>query len=179
MRELEGIARAVDELEPHREAIEAAFETERQRFANLFSRSHDHIGRILKCHWVIEHYLDRNLSEELGLGELRGAKLTFFQKISILPDRDFRVTWIKPGILNVNSLRNRLVHNLEARLEDADMGGVKSVLSIARKGFEPASVVEAVEAFTPVACTFLTPKDKRLAGVFAKAFAHVKFRKEL
>ena len=114
MKDIEGIERVVEKLAPYRADIEAHFNAENERFKKLMGREHDILGRVLKCHLVIENYLERFLSVHYGIEELESVKLTFFQKAKLLPDSAAPSAFIKPGVLELNSIRNRLGHNLNA-----------------------------------------------------------------
>ncbi len=176
MAEVEGISEAVDELEPHWEAILASYERERRRYDSLFFGGHDHIGRVLKCHLVVEHYLERFLIEEMALDQLKSARLSFFQKAALLPSKHVGAAWIRPGILELNTIRNNLVHELSTDPADVELRHVTSVLRIARPKQNFSSAVDRIEAFTPVACAVLIPADKTLQEVFARALRHIRTR---
>nr|WP_100548124.1 MULTISPECIES: hypothetical protein [unclassified Pseudomonas] len=173
MREIAGIEEVVQRLLPHWDAIEAHFHQENERFVALFAHDHDLLGRILKCHLIVEHYLDRYLSEKLGLQHLEDARLTFAQKARLLPTAGSAASFVKPGILRLNAIRNRFGHNLRADVHPGELGAINEVLEVARRGVEFPGAVERIEAFTTVACTWLVVPPAHLEQVFADAFAQV------
>lgn len=83
---------------------------------------YDLLGYVLSCHLIIEHYMDAYLKALYGRLAWDAAKLSFGQRVALL------TTWNieKPfnpiqEIKHLNSLRNRLGHQLDYRLTDEDM----------------------------------------------------------
>jgi hypothetical protein len=105
------------------------------------------LGRVLKCHLIVEHYLNRFLVAHFGIDNFDDVRLTFAQKAKLLSDRA-AAAFVKPGIVQLNRIRNRFGHSLGAELSDADLGSIRTVLDIARRGVTFGSPVEAIEAFT-------------------------------
>ena len=176
MRDIEGIEAVVAKLKPHWAAIDQHFEHENRIFIGLISSPHDTLGRVLKCRLIVEHYLNRFLVAHFGIDNFDDARLTFAQKAKLLPDRATAAAFVKPGIVQLNRIRNRFGHSLSAELSDADLGSIRTVLDIARRGVTFESPAEAIEAFTTVACTFLIVAPADLQQVFAEAFATVHVR---
>ncbi len=82
------------------------------------------IGRILRAHVFVEHFLNELLrAKNPGLGPLDKARLTFAQKVSLVGPESPEVEDLLPGIRRLNQIRNRLAHSLHADLttEDADV----------------------------------------------------------
>ena len=174
MRDIEGIEQVVARLKPHMAEIEAHFNAENARFIELMSRPHDVVGRLLKCHLVVEHYLDRFLSEHFGIEDVERAKLGFFNKAMLLPNKAASAAVVKPGILKLNTLRNRAGHNLGSNITFGDLGPISDVLAIARASVKFAEPTEAIEAFTTVACTWLIVPPKEHQQLFVDAFSEVR-----
>lgn len=174
MRDIEGIEKVVARLKPHMAEIEAHFNAENAKFIDLMSRPHDMIGRLLKCHLVVEHYLDRFRSEHFGIEDVEAAKLGFFNKAMMLPTKAHSAAFVKPGILKLNSLRNRVGHNLGSDIDFEDFAAINEVLSIARAGVKFQEPIEAIEAFTTVACTWLIVPPKEHQQLFVEAFSEVR-----
>ncbi len=174
MRDIEGIETVVERLKPHWKAIEAHFEHENNRFKALLAQDHDLLGRVLKCHLVIEHYLDRFLTAHYEIRDLADAKLSFYQKAKLLPDSASAAAFVKPGIVRLNTIRNQFGHTLRPVLRNNDLGTINDALSVARRGVKFKEPIEAIEAFTTVACTFLIVPPPKLQEIFMKAFSEVK-----
>lgn len=174
MRDIEGIEKVVDRLKPHMAEIEARFNAENARFIKLMGQSHDVVGRLLKCHLVVESYLDRFLSEHFCIENVENVKLSFFNKAMLLPDKATSAAFVKPGILRLNVLRNRVSHNLGSNITFEDLGAISEVLGIARTGVKFSESIEAIEAFTTVACTWLIVPPKEHEQLFIDAFSEVR-----
>jgi len=96
MRDIEGIDEVVRLLKPHWAEIDTHFEQENNNFKTLIAQDHDLIGRVLKCHLILEHYITRFLSAHFEIEDLVDAKLSFFQKAKLLPDRGSSAAFVKP-----------------------------------------------------------------------------------
>ena len=174
MRNIEGIQAVVAKLKPHFTVMEQHFEHESSIFSGLISSSsHDTLGRVLKCHLIVEHYLNRFLVAHFDIDNFDDVRLTFAQKATLLPNRATAASFVKPGIFELNRIRNRFGHSLGAEISDQDMGSIRTVLDIARPRVAFGSPVEAIEVFTTVACTFLTPTPAELQPILAEAFSTV------
>jgi len=174
MRDIEGIERVVERLRPHMAEIEARFNQENARFIALIQHPHDVVGRLLKCHLIVEHYLERFLTEHFGLDNVGDAKLNFFNKAMLLPTRASSAAFVRPGILKLNSIRNKAGHNLGGEPDFADLGPINEVLRIAKPRVNSNSPIEAIEAFTTVACTWLIVPPKEHQQLFVDAFSEVR-----
>jgi hypothetical protein len=172
MKDIEGIERVIAELEPHWHKIEDRFAEENARFKKLMLQDHDVIGRVLKCHLVVEHYMDRFLTDQYGLPGIEN--LNFFQKASMLPATASTAAFVKPGILRLNAVRNKFGHSIEADLEQLQLHAIIDVLNVARKGVRFTSNIDRIEAFTTISCTFLMVPPPHLKDVFMKAFSQVR-----
>ena len=174
MRKIEGIDEAVAKLKPHFATITEHFEHENRIFIGLISSPSDTLGRILKCHIVVEHYLERFLSTHFKIDNLGNARLSFAQKATLLPNEGSAAALIKPGVLQLNRIRNRFAHSLGAELSDQDLSEIHPVLGIARPGVAFGRPVEAIEGFTTVACTFLIVASPELQQILVEAFSSVR-----
>lgn len=178
MRDIEGVDEAIRELDQHWRAISADFEEKNQAFIALMNRDHVTLGRVLKCHLVVEHYIDQFLVSHFGAHDFLEARLTFHQKAMLLPRRASAAAFVRPGIIRLNKIRNGFGHRLDAKLDTEDLGPILQVLEIARKGISFVEPVDAVEAFTTVACTWLMVSDEALGQVMARAFAKIQLTAE-
>jgi hypothetical protein len=174
LRDIEGIEEVVHKLEPYWPEIHAHFEHENNHFKALMAQDHDLLGRVLKCHLIIEHYLARFLSAHFGIEDLVEAKLSYFQKAKLLPDRGSAAAFVKPGILRLNAIRNQFGHTLRPFLRSEDLGPINEVLNVARQGSVFNEPIDANEAFATVASTFLIVPPPKLQRVFIEAFSQVR-----
>jgi hypothetical protein len=173
MRDIEGVEDVVRSLAPHWAAIEEHFHRENARYIELLRHDHDALGRVLKCHLIVEHYLDRFLAEFLRIDDLADAKLSFLQKCKLLPNQGSAAAFVKPGILRLNSVRNRFGHTLRPDLDNQDLGTINEILAVARPNHRGDNL-SRIEAFTTVAVTFLVVPPPNLQQAFLEAFHTVR-----
>lgn len=171
MRDIERIDEVVRMISPHLPEINANFERENNRFKDLLAQDHDLIGRVLKCHLIVEYYLERFLEEHLATPNLTDARLSFFQKAQLLPSQGQAVALVKPGIIRLNAIRNRFGHTLNPEIQADELEPLRQALAVVRAGVEFFEPVDVIEAFTTVACTWLIVVPPHLQKVWADAFA--------
>jgi hypothetical protein len=174
LRDIEGIEDVLGKLRPHWDEIEKHFEHENDQFKALMAEDHDTLGQVLKCHLIVEHYLDRFLSVHFGIDDISSVKLSFFQKARLLPDHASAAAFVKPGILKLNQIRNQFGHRLRAELHRGQFGPINEILEVARNGVHFEEPIDALRAFTTVASTFLVVPPPTLQDVFMDAFSTVR-----
>lgn len=139
-------------------------QTEIDRFDAAFSADHNAIGRILRVHLVIEQYMNEHIKAEYKIDNLEDLKLTFAQKTKLLNNGLSAAAFVKSAIQNVNSVRNKFSHTLTPKIDWGAISNVTDVLKIARNGAFYSEPIDAIEAFAPVACAFLSnaPSSRRV-----------------
>ena len=86
-----------------------------------WNQNTDVIGRILRAHMYVEHYLTEFIRQaNPRLRSVAKAKLSFNQKLVLLDTNSPAVAELKPGIAKLNKIRNRLAHRLSYAIEPAD-----------------------------------------------------------
>ncbi len=174
MREIEGIETVVKKLKPHWDKIDEHFKQENEKFKELLAIDHSIIGRTLKCHLIVENYLEQYLSATYEIENINDVRLSFYQKAVLLPSSKSSAAFVKPGILQLNRIRNKFAHTLDFRLDDHELGTINEILNIARQGVEFESVISKIEAFTTVACTWLIVSPPEIGEAFQEAFREVR-----
>jgi hypothetical protein len=174
MKDIEGIEHVLHVLEPHWSEIEEDFDRHNRRFLELAAADHDAIGRVLRAHLVIESFLNTSLVSCYGIEDISELKLSFFQKAKLLPTRDSSAAFVRPGILQLNSVRNKFGHRLNHEIERHEISAILEALAVARPGIDFTNPILAIEAFTPVACAFLSVPPPHLQQLFMEAFANVR-----
>jgi hypothetical protein len=169
MRDIDFVPEVIAELAPHLPTIEKRFNQWNKTFKGLLAQDHDLIGRVLKCHLIIENYINHHLESVFPSLRWESARLQFAKKVELLPQTDARVAWILPGIKEINGIRNRLSYSITASVSLDDLTKGASVLANARRGKDYKNPIELVEDFTAVACTCLIV-DPEIERVFVAAF---------
>jgi hypothetical protein len=116
------IAERAMEIFGGHEIFFAAAEKERDEINALWNQNVSAIGRILRAHLFVEHYLVEYLTKaNPRLGSMSEARISFAQKVVLLDTSNKDLSSILPGIKRLNAIRNRLAHNLSAQvtMEDA------------------------------------------------------------
>ncbi|AMO24688.1 hypothetical protein GCM10027034_09770 [Ramlibacter solisilvae] len=139
------------------------------------------IGRILRSHLFIEHYLNEHITKaNPRLGSVEKARLTFAQKIALLDSTDRRLREILPGVKLLNTIRNRLAHRLNAAIgqEDAKVFlNAQYFAALRIEGAKPSKPSEdpldILEEFARYASTALTNEFSAFGNAFSKALADV------
>lgn len=127
-------------------------------FTAVWERDHGAIGKLVRAHLVLEHFLTKYLTAANPyLGDIEAARLTFAQKLELALNPESVLLVVGPGIRQINKVRNQLVHRLEFRLQDADLEPLRWFIRIRneRVGVPVPDGIELVEEFTKTACTFL------------------------
>lgn len=174
MREIDGIDKALDTLRPHWGDITTHFERENERFKEFLKAEHEPIGRVLKAHLIVEHYLNRYLVEKMGLETINEARLSFAQKAHLLPERGSAAAFVRPGIIRLNRIRNDFSHNLNADIERHDLAPINDVLNVSGRGPDFRDAVERIEVFMIIVATWLVVPPVGLEHIFAEAFADIR-----
>ena len=97
----------------------ADFERE---IAKFNTKSETDIGEIVRSHLVIEFYLNKCL--DACYPEPRhneSARLSFYQKVYLLPGWCFGFEWIRNGVIHLNRIRNKAAHDISYTLTDTDL----------------------------------------------------------
>ena len=122
------------------------------------------VGRILRAHLVVEHFLTEYLEAcNPKLPSLRKAGLTFDQKVRLLSNDDAAINSAIPGIRRLNQIRNRIAHNLALELTTEDRSaflGVQFFSALRREkqkrgmsvGEDP---IDVLEDFSKLAASWL------------------------
>lgn len=141
------------------------------------------IGRILRAHLYVEHYLTEFLEKtNPRLGSLVDARLSFAQKVNLLePHARFRL--VVPGIKRLNVIRNRLAHRLDAHVTEEDAtvflsdGYFKAMrIEGAKPGTPLSDPLDILEAFAQHASTTLRHEFSEFGNAFSKAYDLVKLK---
>lgn len=110
---------------------EKFFEATQKRLAEFNARWDQDIGamgRVLRSHLIVEYYMTAYLqAANPNLGVIDDAKIGFAQKVDLLGDHDTLITNLIPGIRRLNTVRNRLAHNLSVSVTQDDVNSFKSV----------------------------------------------------
>jgi len=111
----------IDLLGGHDKAFER-FDSEHKQFLDIWNQDADAIGKILRAHLFVEHFMTELLrTENPNLEDLDKARLTFAQKVALIKTESFLIKELLPGIIRLNKIRNRLAHSIHAKMTCEDV----------------------------------------------------------
>lgn len=116
------------------------------------------LGYLLSCHLVIEHHLDEFLMTLGTRLKWEAAKLTFSQKLALFPTEIFpQGAEMIAAMKHLNSLRNKVAHNIKARASDLQFKPLSDFLKLAHNGREevPSEPLAILKQFTSLTCSGL------------------------
>lgn len=170
MRIIDKVKEVVQKYGEHFDEIEAEFNKQNDYFKSLVNTDHDILGRVLKFHLIVEHYLTNYLQNKFSDLDFTKARLSFSQKINLISQRDNRAAFVKPGIIELNKIRNKFGHNLGAALTFKDQKEMLKVLEVARQGKTYDNPLEVIIDFSTVASTFLIVNPEEIDVLWQDIF---------
>lgn len=113
------------------------------------------LGYFLSCHLIIEHYLDEYLKVCHPQLDWDASRQTFGQKVALLSN--FKVSEqydCIPAIKHMNSLRNKISHDIEFQIQPEQLLPLTQYLSKVYDGKAelPSEPKEVLEQFTTMTC---------------------------
>jgi hypothetical protein len=162
-------------------AFLAAADQELAEVNSRWAQNVDVVGRLLRAHLFVEHYLGEYLAKaNPRLGPVAEAKLSFAQKVAMLDASNNDVAAILPGIRFLNKIRNRFAHNLDAQITEVDakvfLGCERFAALRAARGAEETQTnepIEILEDFAKHAAMALTYEFSPLSSAIYQAIQEV------
>ena len=97
----------------------------------LLNSQTDELGLILKCHLIIEHYIDEFLIVAYPtIKSWARIRLTFNQKLELINDPQTVLGMVYPSIKCLNTLRNKFSHKLAYKIKTEDYKEIKVLMTI-------------------------------------------------
>jgi hypothetical protein len=121
----------------------------------LLSSKTDELGTVLKCHLIIEHYIDEYLTAAYpAVTKLKSVRLTFNQKIELINDPRTIGGLAYAAIKCLNLLRNKFSHKLAHRIEESDYIQIHELMSAwnSAAGKRVPAGLQLIQEFTVWLC---------------------------
>ncbi|HEV7333646.1 MAG TPA: hypothetical protein VGN63_21610 [Flavisolibacter sp.] len=100
-----------------------------KKIIELFDRRADVLGRVLKCHLIIEHYIDSYLESAFPtITHWKESRLSFSQKMHLIYNEHVSISMYFSAIKELNTIRNQFAHNLEYDIKEGDTSAIKTVM---------------------------------------------------
>lgn len=116
------------------------------------------VGYLLCCHLVIENYLDAFIQARIGVDfSIKGARLTFGQKVSLLTPIDLpkRFNFIST-LKHLNSLRNKLGHNIRTIISEEELLPLIQYLEkSSEKTLAKRDAISVLRDYTGLVCAWM------------------------
>jgi len=125
-----------------------------QRLENL---DYELLGYFLSCHLIIEHYLDEYLKTRYPKLDWDASRQTFGQKVSLLATDNYPEKYNSiPAIKHLNSLRNKLSHNIDFKISEEDLLPLAQYLKkcCGPDLEQPTEPKDILELFTSMVCVW-------------------------
>ena len=145
------------------------------------------IGRILRAHLFVEHFLTEYIQlRNPELGSLGEARVSFSQKIALVGVGPASISYLIPGIRHLNKIRNRLAHTLRAEVSEDDANVFLQIEfframrkeKAKRFGNPSSDPIDVLEEFARHAGGMLRGQSSRSWEVWAEAIRTVKEESE-
>jgi hypothetical protein len=166
------IDRAIEIMGGH-DAFKSALDADKAAMRSQWNQNITAIGRILRAHLFVEHYLTEHLQQvNPRLGDIDEARLTFAHKVQLLDGNGPpAVTYLIPGIKRLNAVRNRLAHNLAATVTNEDAAVFASCLSrFSNMNASPGEApLDALDRFAEFAASSLHSSSSPFGKAYAQA----------
>jgi hypothetical protein len=95
----EQFAKRLIKLYGGREKAKQALHRRHAAFNKVWVQNIDKIGRVVRAHLVVEHFMTAYLAAQNPLlGSIEDARRTFSQKAALLGERDAAIAHLAPGI---------------------------------------------------------------------------------
>lgn len=135
---------------------------------------YEQLGYFLSCHLIIEHYLDEFLKICHPTLDWDAARQTFAQKVALLSNFKISDKYdCIPAIKHMNSIRNKISHNIEFKIKPEDLLPLKQYIDKVTDGKSalPTSPKDILEEFTTLTCVLF-------AGYISSEVFHTKLTRK-
>lgn len=126
-----------------------------QKILSLLNNEIDELGLVLKCHMIIEHYIDDFLIVAYPtISQWDKIRLTFNQKLELINNSHTAIGMAYPAVKCLNSLRNKFSHRLAYKIKKEDYKEIKALMTIwYNAAGEPIPIgLQIIERFTVWFC---------------------------
>jgi hypothetical protein len=127
----------------------------------LLERNYAHVGKIVSCHLVIENLMLKWLLENIPDKKNTIETAKFSHKLKMLPSKDLIFMLIIPGIKSLNAIRNKLVHNIDYDISNAETKEFDTINKLVNKSdVSEMTIEEKISLFTNACMLAFALKSK-------------------
>jgi hypothetical protein len=131
----------------------------------LLQSKTDEMGLVLKCHLILEYYIDEYLiAAHPTISNFFNARLTFNQKIDLINNTRTVFGMFNPSIKALNTLRNKFSHRLSYEVQNDDLREIVNTMTIwnTAAGKKTPAGTSLILDFTMMMCGFLDSMTKNI-----------------
>jgi hypothetical protein len=148
----------MDEWEEDREEFN-------QKYVDLINKDTTNMGFFLKCHLIIEYFLDDYIKTcNPAICNYDKLRLSFNQKLDLANHPETIIKIAMPALKCLNTARNKFSHNINTTQNDLELKPIESHVDIWRKAAGESTLkgIKAVEYFTIRICSHFSGVTKNI-----------------
>lgn len=118
---------------------------------NLLNKQTDDLGTVLKCHLIVEYYIDKYLKAAYPtITKWKESRFTFAQKLELVNNDKTSIGIYYPAVKCLNTIRNKFSHNLHYTIASKDYDEIKRIMYAWYKAFGKPMLkdIELIKDFT-------------------------------
>ena len=126
-----------------------------EEIRELLNRETDELGTVLKCHLIIEYYIDLYLRVAYPtVLNWEKTRLTFNQKLELINNHRTPLGMYYDSIKCLNKIRNKFSHQILYVIQSNDYREIEDIMTVWKNAFnEPVPKgLELIESFTVWIC---------------------------
>jgi len=138
------------------EALSKDHQAFSKRMHELIYVNTDEMATVLKCHLIVENFIDQLLEVGYPTIDWKKANLNFSKKLELTNSRGTAIgTVYYPAIKKLNTIRNKFAHQITYELQESDYSEIKIAMDLWNKLFDkPCSTgLAVIEEFTIWVCS--------------------------
>lgn len=140
-----------------------------EEFEVLSERDEGIIGRILKAHLILEHYIDKYLDAAHPGISFEELKLNFSKKITIVCF-DKRNALLENGLKTINKIRNKIAHDFDPKITTEELESLgkysnlvnEAASEIAGRAYQKPEGYDYIESFVDFVCSWLAENVRNI-----------------
>jgi len=124
----------------------------------LISRNTDELAIVLKCHLILENYIDKFLQAGYPTIKWDFVNLTFSKKLELINTRGtYLAAVLYKAIKKLNSIRNKFAHDFTYEFKNNDLTEIHQAMDLweKAKGKPAGTGIQLIEEFTIWACAMI------------------------
>ncbi len=126
------------------------------QFDNMLHSSTDQMAIVLKCHLIIEYYIDEYIKYAFpSIKNIEKMNLRFANKVEMINNQNTTFGMYYKSLKQINSLRNKFAHNLDYEIRISDVNEIAVIINAFNNagGYTITLGVELIKQYTMWFCS--------------------------